>query len=385
MLIPREAASKLTQLYQQFKAVAVVGPRQSGKTTLVRSSFPDKPYVSLENPQERNFASSDPLQFLSQFPQGAILDEVQRVPELLSYLQQILDNKSQRGQFILSGSNNFLLLEKITQTLAGRVAYLDLLPLSLTELRNSIGLQADVNEHLWRGAYPEIWSENILASDWFNAYVRTYVERDVRLIRNIENLFLFEKLLALCAGRVGQLLNASQLANEIGLDVKTVQAWLGILQASYIIFFLPPYFKNFNKRIIKTPKLYFYDTGLACNLLGIRQPAELTQHPLRGALFENLVVLEMLKTRYNKGERSNLFFWRDSSGNEIDLLLDQGQTQYPIEIKSAQTINDSQFKGLYFWSKLSGQAGGTLIYGGDAVQNRSNGIRVLSWKGDWEI
>lgn len=383
MLIPRSAVLKLQQLQQQFKAVAVVGPRQSGKTTLVRTVFPTKPYVSLENPQERNFAMQDPVQFLRQFPEGAILDEVQRVPELLSYLQQMLDDRPQRGQFILSGSNNFLLLEKITQTLAGRVAYLDLLPLSLAELRQVEEQPLELNTHLWRGAYPEIWSEQLHAADWFNAYVRTYVERDVRLIRNIENLFLFEKLLALCAGRVGQLLNVSQLANEIGLDVKTVQAWLGILQASYILFFLPPYFRNFNKRIIKTPKLYFCDTGLACNLLGIRQPSELTQHPFRGALFENLIVLEFLKARYNQGERSNLFFWRDSTGNEIDLLLDYGQTQRAIEIKSSETINESQFKGLQYWSKLSGQEGGTLIYGGEAAQNRSNGIQVRSWRTDW--
>lgn len=367
-------------LSRQFKSVAVVGPRQSGKTTLVRTCFPDKPYVSLENPQERAFATSDPIQFLRQFPDGAILDEVQRVPELLSYLQQILDEDARRGLFILSGSNNFLLLEKITQTLAGRVAYLDLLPLSIEELIALPNAVSDLHVCLLQGGYPEIWAQGIAPSDWFAAYVRTYVERDVRLIRNIENLFAFEKMLSLCAGRVGQLLNAHNLAIEVGVDLKTVQAWLGILQASYIIFLLPPYFKNFNKRIIKTPKLYFCDTGLACHLLGIRRSAELTQHPYKGPLFENFIVLEYLKARFNRGERSNLFFWRDSSGNEIDLLVQEGQSLHPVEIKSGQTIIDDFFKGFRFWEKLTGEPGGTVVYGGDQIQQRSNGLQVVSWR-----
>jgi predicted AAA+ superfamily ATPase len=382
MFIQRHASEKLLQLCQQFKAVAVVGPRQSGKTTLVRACFPEKPYVSLENPQTRSFAMEDPVQFLRQFPQGAILDEIQRVPELFSYLQQILDENPQRGQFILSGSNNFLLLETITQTLAGRVAYLDLLPFSLSELRQIPDSTIDLNTCLLRGAYPEIWTENIIPSDWFSAYVRTYIERDVRLIRNIENLYVFEKLLSLCAGRVGQLLNFSQLANEVGVDLKTVKSWLGILQSSYIIYLLPPYFKNFNKRIVKTPKLYFYDTGLVSYLLGIRRPEELSFHPSKGAIFENLMVLEFLKARFNRGERSNLFFWRDGSGNEVDLLIDRGLSQKAIEIKSGETIKSDFFKGLLFWEKLSGQSGGVVVYGGDAEQERSNGLKISSWQSD---
>jgi predicted AAA+ superfamily ATPase len=382
MFIQRHASEKLLQLCQQFKAVAVVGPRQSGKTTLVRACFPEKPYVSLENPQPRSFAIEDPVQFLRQFPQGAILDEIQRVPELFSYLQQILDENPQRGQFILSGSNNFLLLETITQTLAGRVAYLDLLPFSLSELRQIPDSTIDLNTCLLRGAYPEIWTEKIIPSDWFSAYVRTYIERDVRLIRNIENLYVFEKLLSLCAGRVGQLLNFSQLANEVGVDLKTVKSWLGILQSSYIIYLLPPFFKNFNKRIVKTPKLYFYDTGLVSYLLGIRRPEELSFHPFKGAIFENLMVLEFLKARFNRGERSNLFFWRDGAGNEVDLLIDRGLSQQAIEIKSGETIKSDFFKGLLFWGKLSGQSGGVVVYGGDAEQERSNGLKISSWQSD---
>ena len=379
-MISRQAFEKIQELSQQFKSVAILGPRQSGKTTLARACFPHKPYISLENPDSRRFALDDPKGFLQQFPEGAILDEIQRTPEILSYLQQILDEDPRRGKFILTGSNNFLLVQSLTQSLAGRVAYLDLLPLSLAELKLLENGLADLDTCIFQGGYPALWAENITASNWFPAYLRTYVERDVRIISNLENLAAFEKTIALCAGRVGQLLNRQNIALEAGVSDKTVEAWLGILQASYIVFMLPPWFQNFNKRIVKSPKLYFYDTGLACYLLGIRRPEELRLHPFRGALFENLMVVEMLKARLNRGERSNLFHWRDSTGNEVDVLVHNGTSQHAVEIKSSQTIATPFFKGLLYWGKLSQQQGGTVLYGGSENQIRSNGLQVLSWR-----
>ena len=379
-MISRQAFEKIQELSQQFKSVAILGPRQSGKTTLARACFPHKPYISLENPDSRRFALDDPKGFLQQFPEGAILDEIQRTPEILSYLQQILDEDPRRGKFILTGSNNFLLVQSLTQSLAGRVAYLDLLPLSLAELKLLENGLADLDTCIFQGGYPALWAENITASNWFPAYLRTYVERDVRIISNLENLAAFEKTIALCAGRVGQLLNRQNIALEAGVSDKTVEAWLGILQASYIVFMLPPWFQNFNKRIVKSPKLYFYDTGLACYLLGIRHPEELRLHPFRGALFENLMVVEMLKARLNRGERSNLFHWRDSTGNEVDVLVHNGTSQHAVEIKSSQTIATPFFKGLLYWGKLSQQQGGTVLYGGSENQIRSNGLQVLSWR-----
>lgn len=380
-MIQRQATSKLLQLSRQFRAVAILGPRQSGKTTLAKNSFPDKPYVSLETPTVRQFAQEDPIQFLKQYPDGAILDEIQRVPELLSWLQQDLDeNPGVRGKFVLTGSNNFLLLEKITQTLAGRIAHIELLPFSVAELGAVPNSLEDIDTLLWKGGYPPVQADGIAPEDWFPAYLRTYVERDVRQIRNIENLLLFERFITLCAGRVGQEINFSALSVEVGVDYKTIQSWFGILQASYIAFLLPPYHKNFQKRVLKTPKLYFYDTGLACSLLRIAQPAMLVQHPFRGALFENFIVTELLKNRFNRGQRSNLYFWRESSGNEIDVVLDEGLTMKPIEIKSGQTIQSEWMKGIKYWQKLTGQTGGLILHGGTDNQQRSEGIHIFSWK-----
>ena len=379
-MIARIAAEKVKQLGDQFKAVAIIGPRQSGKTTLSRSCFPDKTYVSLENPDHRQFALSDPRGFLKTYSNGAVFDEIQRAPELLSWLQQVLDEETERGKYILTGSNNFLLLEKITQTLAGRVAYIDLLPFSVAEIGEIPDALEDLNRLLFRGGYPSVQAQGIAPQDWFPAYVRTYVERDVRQIKNIENLLAFEKLLVLCAGRVGQLVNFSNLGIEAGIDYKTVQSWISLLQASYIVHLLPPYFKNFNKRIVKTPKLYFYDTGLVCYLLGIRDTAQLATHPLRGALFENFIVNELITNRFNAGKRSNLYFWRDRSGHEIDVLIDEGVKLVPVEIKSGQTITSSYFKGLQYWEKLTGISGGIVYYGGDTGQERSNGVVVKSWR-----
>lgn len=376
-MIPRTAEIELKNLAGQFKAVALNGPRQSGKTTLVRKAFPSKTYVSLENPDIRSYALNDPRGFLANYSQGAIFDEVQRAPELFSYLQQVLDESPEKGVFILTGSNNFLLQESISQSLAGRIAYLTLLPLSLAEIG---GLESDINQMIFKGGYPVLYAEKSYPSKWFLNYISTYVERDVRQLKNINDLNTFERFIRLCAGRTGQLLNMSSLALETGVDQKTVAAWLSVLETSFILFRLQPYYKNFNKRMVKMPKLYFYDTGLASALLGIDNAAMLEMHPFRGSLFENFVVNEFLKQRLNSGLSSNIYFWRDSTGNEIDLLIDQKPDMLPIEIKSGKTVTSDYFKGLNFWNKLTGNKGGTIVYGGDMQQTRSDGISVVPLK-----
>jgi predicted AAA+ superfamily ATPase len=376
-MIIRKAEQEIKVLAARFKAVAVVGPRQSGKTTLVRSVFKSKPYVNLENPDVRRYALEDPRGFLSNYPEGAILDEAQRVPELFSYLQQILDETPGHGLFIITGSNNFLLQESVSQSLAGRVGYLYLLPLSLAEIA---GKESNINALLYRGSYPALYNEDTDAGKWYANYISTYVERDVRLLKNITDLVTFERFLRLCAGRIGQLLNMSSLAVEVGVDVKTINSWISVLETSFIVFRLQPYHENFNKRVVKMPKLYFYDTGLAVALLGIENAGQLSLHPFRGSLFENLIVIDFLKRRYNTGKSNNLFFWRDSAGNEIDLLLAIGSNKIPVEIKSGQTVTSDYTKGILFWNKMTKTEGGFIVYGGDMMQNRSNGIRIVPFK-----
>lgn len=376
-MIKRKAETELQSLAAQFKAVAVTGPRQSGKTTLVRKVFNQKPYANLENPDIRNFAKEDPRGFLSNYPEGAVLDEIQRVPELFSYLQQILDEHPENGLFILTGSNNFLLQESISQSLAGRVGYLFLLPLSLSEIDFS---KKTSNQLLFKGGYPALYNENTEPEKFYANYIRTYIERDVRLLKNISDLYAFERFLRLCAGRIGQMLNMSSLAVEAGVDVKTIGSWIGVLETSFIVFRLQPYHKNFNKRIVKMPKLYFYDTGLAVALLGLENESQIMLHPFRGNLFENLVVVEFLKRRYNKGQSNNLFFWRDNTGNEIDLLIEKGIHRIPVEIKSGKTITNDFFKGIRFWNKLTQTEGGYLIYDGDMLQKRSDGTSAVPLK-----
>lgn len=375
-MIARNAEHELRSLAEMFKAVAVTGPRQSGKTTLVKHVFPYKPYVNLENPDVRRFAQDDPRGFLSTYKEGAVLDEIQRAPELFSYLQEILDQSSSNGLFILTGSNNFLLQESISQSLAGRVGYLNLLPLSITEIGP---LERDANALMLKGGYPPIYQQSIPPAKWFANYLRTYVERDVRLIKNIGNLNDFEKFIRLCAARTGQLLNMSNLAVEVGVDVKTIGSWLSVLETSFVVFRLQPYYQNFGKRVVKMPKLYFYDTGLAWALLGVDAAEQVQWHALRGALFENMVILEILKQRLNAGKPANLYFWRDQTGNEIDLLIEHKGMLTPIEIKSGQTIHPDYFKGLAFWNKVSGTPGGNVVYGGELSQKRSNGWEVHSY------
>lgn len=379
-MISRKAAEKLQELASYFKVVAVVGPRQSGKTTLVRSIFPHKPYVSLEDPDRRKFALDDARGFLSQFPEGAILDEVQRTPELFSYLQGVVDSSPQTGQFILTGSNNFLLQQSITQSLAGRVGYLQLLPFALTELYPEQSGFPSEDELMLKGGYPPLFDPGIPRDLWFPNYLRTYIERDVRQIKNISDLIVFERFIRLLAGRVGQELNMTALGNEVGVDTKTIQSWIGILESSFLIYLLRPHFQNFNKIIVKRPKIYFLDTGLVCFLLGVNSVEQLDFHPLRGALFENLVVSEMIKERTNQAQEITLFFWRDKTGHEIDVLIDEGLDLFPLEVKSGKTINSDNFKNLRFWMNLSDQKKGMVLYTGDQTQARSEGITVKNWK-----
>src|SRR6056297_1315143 len=321
-MIKRIASKRLKHLFSMFKVVCGTGPRQSGKTTLVKSVFPDKPYITLENPDNRQFAIDDPRGFLNQFSTGAILDEIQRTPLLFSYLQEIVDNNAQPGQFILTGSNNFLLNEQITQSLAGRVGYLNLFPFSLKEI-TAYNLSYNENDFILNGFYPPVYDQKIEIREWIPGYIRTYIERDVRQLKNISDLLIFEKFMRLLAGRTGQEVNYTSLSVEVGVDVKTIQSWLSVLVSSYIVFLLPPFYKNYNKTIVKRPKLYFYDTALASSLLGIRKIEHLTLHPLKGSLFKCLVVSELIKQKNNLGINDSLYFWRDKTGREIDLIIDK--------------------------------------------------------------
>lgn len=378
-MVNREARIKLLQLSNSFKAIAVIGPRQAGKTTLVKTTFPDKPYYSLENPDIRDFAIDDPRGFLSTIPNGAILDEVQRVPLLFSYLQEILDNSSEKGIFILTGSNNFLLQENISQTLAGRVAYLNLLPFTAGELKSEKILPETDEEVLFKGYYPPIYDQNIDPTDWMPNYIKTYIERDVRQIKNVTDLLVFEKFMRVLAGRTGQELNLSAICNEVDVNLKTIQSWIGILENSFIIYLLKPYHQNYNKTIIKRPKVYFYDTGLVCSFLRISNASQLENHPLKGSIFETMVVIELVKKFTNIGIIPPLFYWRDKTGHEIDVVVDYEGKLTPIEIKSGKTINTDFFKHLKYWNNLSKNDKGIIIYSGNQEQQRSDGTLIKNW------
>jgi len=380
MLIPRQASSTVERLIQGYPLVAITGPRQSGKTTLVRELFADRPYVSLENLDEREFAERDPRAFLGQFPDGAVLDEVQRCPPLFSYLQTRVDDDGRMGLFVLTGSQQFELMSKITQSLAGRVALVPLLPFTLGELQAVERAPEKLEELLFTGLYPPIYDRGLDPAVWYGNYVRTYLERDVRQMVNVRDLDAFQRFLRMCAGRTGQLLNLSSLASDCGITHNTARSWISVLEASYVVHLLQPHHENFNKRLTKTPKLYFYDTGLAAWLLGIQEPAQLALHPLRGELFETWVLSELLKARFNRALSSNLYFWRDRSGLEVDVLLDQGLELVPVEIKSGQTVASDFFKSLERWQKLAGTKGGRpwLVYGGDRRQSRTAG-EVVPW------
>jgi predicted AAA+ superfamily ATPase len=377
---PRIAEKLLRKYSRQFRAVAVVGPRQSGKTTLVKKVFPRKPYVSLEDPDERMLAATDPRGFLARYKKGAIIDEAQRVPELFNYMQGILDQSNKDGFYILTGSNNFLLQQSISQSLAGRIGYIDLLPLCYSEILQFKIKDDSIEELILNGSYPELYDKNRKPSLWYPAYIRTYIERDVKQIRNIENTILFNRFLQLCAGRTAQQLNVSALSNETGVEIKTIQAWLSILQSSYIIFLLPPYHKNFNKRVVKTPKLFFLDTGLACSLLGIREKNELDKSHFRGALFENYIIMELLKQKFNNGSNAGFYYWKENNGLEIDLLIDTGKKMIAHEIKSTVTYSESLLKGLQQWQKVSQSDNGVLLYNGKIELKEKGQAEVCNWR-----
>lgn len=379
-MIQRVAKTRLIELAGRFKAVAITGARQTGKTTLVKQVFKNKPYVSLENPDIRNFALEDPRGFLASYPKGAVLDEIQRSPELFSYLQELLDNSKEKGQFILTGSNNFLLQQKISQTLAGRIGIIHLLPFSISELKKARLMPDSDEELMLNGFYPPIYDQQIPPQDWCPNYIHTYIEKDVRQIKNITDLITFERFVKLLAGRSGQELNYSSIAVEASVDVKTIQSWIGILESSFIIYLLKPHHKNFNKTIIKRPKIYFYDTALVCYLLGIRNDLQLKTHPLRGHIFESMVVSELIKIRTNQGMDINLFYWRDKTGHEIDIIIDQGTELIPLEIKSGMTLNHDFFKNINYWQGLSGSLTSILLYAGHQTQRRSDGKIVMNWR-----
>ncbi len=376
-MIERTLASKVTSLAQKFQVITLTGPRQSGKTTLVRATFPDLPYVSLEEPDIRQIALTDPRGFLSNYPNGVILDEIQNTPELFSYIQRIVDENRQI-QFILTGSSNFLLMEKISQTLAGRTAVLHLLPFSLQELEPL----ADSYENLiFKGQYPRIYDRAIPPTDFYPSYIQTYVDRDVRMIKNIGDINAFIQFTQLCAGRIGQPLNNASLANDAGISPNTAKSWLSILESSYILYRLQPYHRNFNKRLIKSPKLYFYDTGVACSLLGIREQEQINLHYMKGSLFENLILNEFIKRSFNRGENRQPYYWQDNHGKEIDCLLVNGEKVTAIEIKSGKTISISYFENLNYWRSLAALPENQeyVVYGGDQSLKTSAGT-LISWK-----
>lgn len=351
--------------------VTLTGPRQSGKTTLCRQTFPGKPYANLEQPDQREFARGDPRGFLDGFPDGAVIDEIQRVPELLSWIQVAVDQHPEPGRFILTGSHQFELSRRVSQSLAGRTALLQLLPLSIAELRPSLNLTTD--ELIHRGGYPRIHADRLDPAMALGDYFETYVQRDLRELVQLRHISEFERFVRLAAGRVGQVLNLQSLATDVGISGHTAREWLSLLETSFIVFRLPPWFANIGKRLIKAPKLYFHDVGLAAWLVGIKQLDHLAAHPLRGHLFENLAVLEMLKTFYNSGERPDLHYYRDSAGIEADLVLEYGNTLTLVEIKSAQTVASDAMRAVSAIQRGMGDriTAAALIYGGAEVQRRS--------------
>lgn len=379
-MIERTVSKKALQLASQYPVITITGPRQSGKTTLCRMLFKNKAYVSLEDIDERQYAEKDPRGFLSRFPNGAVIDEIQRVPDLLSYIQTIVDQTRKEGLFVITGSQQFELLERLSQSLAGRTAIIRLLPFSLEEAYPPEKASHSLEQVLYTGFYPRIFDKNLNPTEAMLFYVNTYVERDLRLLINVQDLSKFEVFLKLCAGRTGQILNLSSLGNDAGINHTTVKRWISVLEASYIVKLLRPYYKNFNKRLVKTPKLYFLDTGLVSFLLDIQNDTQMRSHPLKGSIFEGFVISELLKHRFNAGQTDNLYYFRDNTGNEIDVICDHGQTLTPIEIKSGKTLTSDFFKGLRFFAQLTDNIDRScLVYGGEGGYTRE-GVEILGWR-----
>lgn len=376
----REIESELLQLVKEYPVVTIIGPRQSGKTTLVKSIFPEKKYANLEELDVRALASGDPRSFLEQFPEGGIFDEIQRAPELLSYIQSIVDSKDIKGMFILTGSHQLELQEAVSQSLAGRTALLTLLPMTLAEIDRA-GFNPSLDEWMLKGGYPRIYKDNLDPTRAYRNYFQTYVERDLRQLIQIKDLLQFERFIAILAGRIAGVLNMEEMGGEIGVSSHTVKHWISILEASFVVSRLPPYFENFGKRAIKSPKLYFNDVGLACYLLGIQNEGQLSRDPLRGNLFENAIYLELKKHRMNQGLDSQLFYYRDQQKNEIDFIFKKGHILVPIEIKSSRTFHPQFLDTIKFFQNLAQERveQGFVIYGGDREQPIEN-IQLLSYK-----
>jgi uncharacterized protein len=383
MLIRRTLGEKILEASHEFPVVAIVGPRQSGKTTLAQMSFPDHRYVSLEDHDMQALALADPRKFLTEYPSesGLVLDEIQHAPALLPYMQTIVDKTKKNGFFIVTGSQNFLVDEAITQTLAGRMAVVTLLPLSISELDGAGLLPEKIETLIYKGLYPKAHAVDVSIERLYTNYIRLYVERDVRQIKNVADLSTFQKFMRLCAGRIGQVINLTSLGNDCGINHSTAKSWISLLEASYIVFSLYPYYKNFGKRLIKSPKLYFIDTGIACSLLKIRSAQELSEHYLRGGLVESFIISDFLKQQYNNEEQPSLYFWRDNTGNEIDCIIDESLYPVPVEIKSGKTIVTDFFRNIEYWDKTTEKAQGPryLVYGGQENQNWPQAT-VLTWK-----
>lgn len=378
-MLKRSASTTLKQLATWYPAVALTGPRQAGKTTLAQSVFPDKPYRSLEDPDQREFAQGDPRGFLAQFPDGAILDEVQRTPELFSYLQTRMDADRRMGLFVLTGSQQFGLNQNISQSFAGRVGYLHLLPFAHGELSDGFAPES-LESMLLKGFYPPVFDRGIPPHIWYADYVSTYIERDLRQLINVRDLAAFQRFLRMCAARTGQMLNLSALAADCGITHNTAKSWIAILEASYLVVLLQPWHRNLGKRLVKTPKLYFLDTGLAAWLAGVRKPEDLALGAMRGPLFETWLVSELTKHLCNCALPNRLYFWRDSMGNEVDLLVERGpDVAFPIECKAGQTIAGDWFKPLQMFCQSAGVVESALIYGGIENQSRNN-TRVFGWQ-----
>lgn len=380
-MLPRTALAAVLRLARGFPLVALTGPRQAGKTTLARTAFPDKPYVSLENPEQLALATADGLRFLAAYPDGAIIDEAQRCPALFSWLQGRTDERRRMGEFVLTGSQQFGLMSKITQSLAGRVGLVQLLPFAQSELAGADKAPASLDLALWQGGYPALYDRDVAPADWFPNYVATYVERDVRQLLEVRHLGLFQRFVRMCAARTGQLLNLSALAADCGISHVTAREWLTVLEASYLVRLLPPYHRNFGKRLVKTPKLYFLDVGLAAWLLGIREPTAIAAHAMRGALFESFVVGEFIKQRFHAGQPAELYFWRDNVGHEIDLLFEVDGRLQAVEIKSGMTFSQDWPAAARRWTSYAGTEAlpPWIIYGGERGFD-VEGCRVFSWR-----
>ncbi len=383
MFLSRDIQETIVR-FSKFPVIGLFGPRQSGKTTLVKNIFKNYTYLNFENPETLEFATQDPKGFLQKYENehGIIVDEFQHFPQFLSYVQIEVDEKKRPGYFVLTGSQNFLMNQAITQSLAGRIGILTLLPLSINEFAHNQRLQPNSNEMIVKGCYPRIYTDNFSPDELYPSYIQTYIERDVRLLTHVENLSTFKKFMKLCAGRVGQLLNITDIATNCGITQRTAQHWISILEASYIIFLLQPHHSNFNKRITKTPKLYFYDTGVVCSLLGIKHTDELVLSPFRGHLFECFIIADLFKQCFNLGTNAPLYFWRDKNGTiEVDCLVDRGGNLTPIEIKSGQTIVADFFQSLKKWNELANAdpINSYIIYAGEGVQKRSMGV-VVGWQ-----